>query len=68
LFACHHQLHQNFNQIKSVETQLKTGIAENLRNPVMKMVHKLWISDKSTPSEQTLWTQFKTGDIYQFLT
>jgi len=25
-FLCHHQLHQKFNQIKSVDTQLKTGM------------------------------------------
>ncbi len=52
----------------SVETQLKTGIAESLLEPLMKITHKLLISDKSTfeqltPSEQTLWTQFETEDI-----
>jgi len=40
-FACHHQLHQSFNQIKSVEMQLKTGIAESLLGPLMKITHKL---------------------------
>jgi hypothetical protein len=34
-FACQHQLHQKFNQIKSVDYQLKTGIAESLREPLM---------------------------------
>ncbi len=53
----------------SVETQLKTGIAESLLEPLMKIMHKLLISDKSTfeqltPSEQTLWTRLKTEDIY----
>jgi hypothetical protein len=28
-YSCHHQLHQKFNQIKSFETQLKTGITES---------------------------------------
>ncbi len=70
-FARHHQLHQNFNQIKSVEIQLKTGIAKTLHEPLMKITHKLLISDKSTfeqltPSEQTLWTQFETEDITGF--
>jgi hypothetical protein len=68
-FARHHQLHQ----IKSVETQSKTGISESLHEPLMKIAHKRLISDKSTfeqltPSEQTLWTRFKTDDIYRFLT
>jgi len=72
-FARHHQLHQTFNQIKSVDTQLKTGIAESLREPLMKIAHKLLISDKATfeqltPSEQILWTRFETEDIYRFLT
>jgi hypothetical protein len=31
-FACQHRLHQ-INQIKSVDTKLKTGIAESLRKP-----------------------------------
>jgi len=53
----------------TVETQLKTGIAESLLEPLMKIAHKLLISDKSTfeqltPSEQPLWTQFETEDIY----
>jgi len=70
-FVCHHQLHQNFNQIKSVEMQLKTGIVKTLRKPLMKITHTLMISDKSTfeqltPSEQTLWTQFETEDITGF--
>ncbi len=30
-FACQHRLHQQINQIKSVDTKLKTGIAESLR-------------------------------------
>jgi hypothetical protein len=72
-FAHQHQLHQNFNQIKSVEPQLKTGIAESLRKPLMKIAQKLLISDKSTfeqltPSEQTLCTCFETEDIYRFPT
>jgi hypothetical protein len=65
--------HQQHHQIKSVETQSKTGIAESLREPLMKIAHKLLISDKSTfeqltPSEQTLWTLFEMDDIYRFLT
>ncbi len=41
--------------------------------PLMKIVHKLLISDKATfeqltPSEQNLWTQFETDNIYRFLT
>ncbi len=72
-FACQHRLHQKFNQIKSVDTKLKTGIAESLREPLMKIAQKLLISDKSTfeqltTTEQNLWTRFKTGDIYIFLT
>ncbi len=35
-FARQHRLHQN-NQIKSVDTKLKTGIAESLRKPLMKI-------------------------------
>jgi hypothetical protein len=71
-YSCHHQLHQKFNQIKSFETQLKTGITESLCKPLMKIVHKLLISDKFkfehlTPTEQTLWTFFETEDIYRFL-
>jgi hypothetical protein len=34
-FARQHRLHQ-INQIKSVDTKLKTGIAESLREPLMK--------------------------------
>ncbi len=30
-FACQHRLHQKYNQIKSVDTKLKTGITESLR-------------------------------------
>jgi hypothetical protein len=30
--VCHHKLQQKFNQIKSVDTHLKTGIAESLCN------------------------------------
>ena len=71
-FARHRQLHQ-VNQIKSVENQLKTDITESLHEPLMKIVHKLLISDKATfeqltPSEQNLWTQFETDNIYRFLT
>jgi hypothetical protein len=47
-FACQHRLHQKINQIKSVDTKLKTGIAESLREPLMKIAQKLFISDKST--------------------
>jgi hypothetical protein len=72
-FARQHRLHQQFNQIKSVDTKLKTGIAESLREPLMKIVQKLLISDKATfeqltTTEQNLWTKFKTSDIYRFLT
>jgi len=47
-FARQHRLHQKINQIKSVDTKLKTGIAESLREPLMKIAQKLLISDKST--------------------
>jgi hypothetical protein len=72
-FAHQHRLHQKFNQIKSVDTQLKSGIAESLLEPLMKIVQKLLISDKATfeqltTPEQNLWTKFKTEDIYRFLT
>ncbi len=72
-FACQHRLHQQINQIKSVDTKLKTGIAESLREPLMKIAQKLLISDKSTfdqltTMEQNLWTKFETTDIYRFLT
>ncbi len=65
-------MHQ-INQIKSVDTKLKTGIAESLREPLMKIAQKLLISDKATfeqltPMEQKLWTTFETMDIYRFLT
>jgi hypothetical protein len=57
------------NQIKSMDTKLKTGIAEKLREPLMKIAQKLLINDKATfeqltTTEQNLWTRFKTGDIY----
>jgi hypothetical protein len=60
-FARQHRLHQKFNQIKSVDTQLKTGILESLCEPLMKIAQKLLISDKATfdqltPPEQNLWT------------
>jgi hypothetical protein len=72
-FACQHRLHQKFNQIKSVDTKLKTGIAESLFGQLMKIAQKLLISDKATfeqltTTEQNLWTSFETGDIYRFLT
>jgi hypothetical protein len=72
-FARHHKLHQQFNQIKSVDTQLKTGITESLHEPLMKIAQKLLISDKATfeqltTPEQKLWSTFETEDIYRFLT
>ncbi len=72
-FGHQHRLHQKFNQIKSVDTKLKTGIAESLHEPLMKIAQKLLISDKSTleqltTSEQNLWTTFESADIYRFLT
>ncbi len=72
-FACQHRLHQKYNQIKSVDTKLKTGIAESLHEPLMKIAQKLLMSDKKTfeqltTLEQNLWTRFETGDIYRFLT
>jgi hypothetical protein len=56
-----------------VDTKLKTGIAESLREPLMKIAQQLLISDKTTfeqltPTEQQLWTTFETADIYRFLT
>jgi len=56
-----------------VDTKLKTGIAESLREPLMKIAQHLLISDKNTfeqltPEEQKLWTMFETSDIYRFLT
>jgi hypothetical protein len=56
-----------------VATKLKTGIAESLREPLMKIAQQLLISDKRTfdqltPTEQKLWTNFETADIYRFLT
>ncbi len=55
-FARQHRLHQ-INQNKSVDTKLKTGIAESLREPLMKIAQQLLISDKATfdqltPTEQ----------------
>ncbi len=49
------------------------GIAESLREPLMKIAQKLLISDEATfeqltTTEQNLWTKFKTGDITRFLT
>jgi hypothetical protein len=71
-FASQHRLHQ-INQIKSVDTKLKTGIAESLREPLMKIAQHLLISDKNnfeqlTPEDKQLWTTFETADIYRFLT
>jgi hypothetical protein len=71
-FVRQHRLHQ-INQIKSVDTKLKTGIAESLREPLMKIVQHLLISDKNTfeqltPQEKQLRTTFETADIYRFLT
>jgi hypothetical protein len=71
-FARQHRLHQ-INQIKSVKTKLKTGIAENLREPLMKIAQHLLISDKNTfeqltPEDKQSWTMFETSDIYRFLT
>jgi hypothetical protein len=43
-FAHHHRLHQQINQIKSVDTKLKTGIDESLREPLLKIAQKLLIS------------------------
>jgi len=65
-------LHE-INQIKSVDTKLKTGIAESLREPLMKIAQQLLISDKATfeqltPTEKQLWMTFETADIYRFLT
>jgi hypothetical protein len=63
-FACQHRLHQQINQIKSVDTKLKTGITEGLHEPLMKIAQKLLISDKATfeqltTTEQNLWTKFE---------
>ncbi len=71
-FARHHRLHQ-INQIKSVDTKLKTGITESLHEPLMKIAQHLLISDKNTfeqltTEEQQLWTTFETADVYRFLT
>ncbi len=56
-----------------MDTKLKTGIAESLREPLMKIAQQLLISDKATfehltPTEQKLWTTFETAVIYRFLT
>ena len=72
-FAHQHKLHQKINQIKSVDTELKNGIAESLREPLMKIAQNILISDKATfeqltTTEQNLWTRFETADIYRFLT
>jgi hypothetical protein len=71
-FVRQHRLHQ-INQIKSVDTKLKTGIAESLCEPLTKIAQQLLISDKATfeqltPTGQQLWTTFETADIYRFLT
>jgi hypothetical protein len=52
-------LSQKFNENISSESQLKTGIAENLCEPLIKIAHKLSIRDNSnfeqlTPSELEL--------------
>jgi hypothetical protein len=39
-FARQHRLHQ-INQIKSVDTKLKTSIAESLREPLMNIAQQL---------------------------
>ncbi len=70
--VCQHRLHR-INQIKSVDTKLKTSIAESLREPLMKIAQHLLISDKNTfeqltTEEKQLWTTFETSDIYRFLT
>ncbi len=72
-YGCQQLQHQKINQIKSFETQLKTGITESLSEPIMKIAHKLLIRDNSTleeltPQEQQLWNCFKTDNIYRFLT
>jgi len=56
-----------------VEENLIINIPESLRESLMQVAYKLLISDNSnfdklTPSEQKLWNQFKTKDIYRFLT
>ncbi len=72
-FTRQHRLHQPVNQIKSVDTKLKTGMAESLREPIMPIAQKLLISDKATfeqltSTEKQLRTEFETADIYRFLT
>ncbi len=72
-FACHCKLHQNFNQIKSVDTQLETGFTECVHEPLMRIAQKLLFSDEATfeqltTFEQNLWSTFETEDIYRFLT
>jgi hypothetical protein len=46
-FVRQHRLHQ-INQIKSVDTKIKTGNAESLRETLMKIAQQLLISDKAT--------------------
>jgi hypothetical protein len=53
-FAHQHRLYQQFNQIKSVDTTLKTGIAESLCEPLIKIAQKLLISDKATFEHLTI--------------
>jgi hypothetical protein len=48
-------------------------ISESLREPLLNVANKLLGRqrlnfDQLTPSEQKLWTQFETSDIYKFLT
>jgi hypothetical protein len=54
-----------------VDTQLKTGNAESLREPLMKIAQHLLISDKNTfeqltPEEKKLWTTFETQTSTNF--
>jgi hypothetical protein len=56
-----------------VDTKLKSGIAESLHEPLMKIAQHLLISDKNTfeqltPMEKQLWSTFETTAIYRFLT
>ncbi len=55
-FARHHRL-QQINQIKNDETKLKTGIAESLREPLMKIAQHLLISDKNTIIQEIMTSQ-----------
>jgi len=61
-FARQHRLHQ-INQIKSVDTKLKTSIAESLREPLMKIVQQLLNSKhlRSKNCGQLLKLQTSTG-------